>query len=218
MKKLLATTFAITTLSFVNIYAQQDFQLNGQQIYTLGIGKKADVQGTKYLNENFILAKIDDYVKDFPLRYNAFDNEFEYKENIASIIKLDKIYNKITFVTGQTFILIPYKDLNNNTKQEYIELVHASGNILFKTNKIKYIEAKEPVNGYDSAKPAKYLPAESSYILKYKDQYFEIPKKAKELENLFPEKSNELKSFIKSNKLKLDKEESLIKLAQFLNN
>lgn len=217
MKKLLATTFAITTLSVINIHAQQDFQLNGQQIYTVNIGKKSDVQGSKYINENYILAKIDDSVKDFPLRYNAFDNEFEYRENISNTIKLDKIYNKIVFVTGQTFILTPYKDLSGNIKQEYIELIQASGNTLYKSNRIKFIEAKEPVNGYDTAKPAKYVISEPSYIIKYKDQYFEISKKVKDLETMFPEKATDLKSFIKTNKIKLDKEESLIKLAQYLN-
>nr|WP_317631280.1 hypothetical protein [uncultured Flavobacterium sp.] len=216
MKKTLMIT-ALVGLFTTSNYAQQDFQLQGQSLYTYGINKKSEAQGSKYLTEGFLEAKIDDSVKDFPLRFNAFENKFEHKNDSGQVIVLDNVYNKIAFSTGLTFELITYTNLENNVNKEYLELINLSSRNLFKTNKITFIDAKAPVNGYDTAKPAKYVPGKSSYIVKYGDKYFELPKKTKELEKMFPEKSEELKSFVKTNKTKLDKESDLIKLAQFLN-
>lgn len=217
MKKTLMIT-ALVGLFTTSNYAQQDFQLQGQSLYTYGINKKSEAQGSKYLTEGFMVAKIDDSVKDFPLRFNAFENKFEHKNDSGQVIVLDNVYNKIAFSTGLTFELITYTNLENNVNKEYLELINLSSRNLFKTNKITFIDAKAPVNGYDTAKPAKYVLAKSSYVVKYKESYYEIPEKTKDLEKLFPEKSAEIKAFVKQNKLKLTKEEDVIKFANFINN
>lgn len=68
-----------------------------------------------------------------------------------------------------------------------------------------------------SGTPAKFTKQDPIYYIKTKQQSIKIPKNIKDLPSLFPDKKNELEDFIKSNKVKIKDEASLISLVNFLN-
>lgn len=210
--------FVVTFSSYS--YSQQIFELKGSSIYIANINGESslETEGSQYLDENYKKASVDNGKADFLLRFNAYSNSFEYK-NEDSVIKLDKIYKEILFTNNVFFKLISYKNFKKEEFHNvYLEEVKNSNSIVYKNHKIKFNPAVESVSSYEKAKPAKYVFTKPSYVVKYKESYYEIPEKTKDLEKLFPEKSAEIKAFVKQNKLKLTKEEDVIKFANFINN
>lgn len=218
MKKLFFAHLITSLLWSSYTNAQQSFDATSSRITTYNISKKTldkQVEGTKYYDNDFKLAQVEQNENIF-LRYNALNDSFEQLKDKDDIITLEKKYNTIDFKNSkEKFVLKNYIDINGEriSNQYLIEITP----FLYKKVSIKYIPAVEATNNYDSGKPAKYRLNKPEYIIKKDNEYIAINQKQKDLEKLFPEKAPEIKSFIKSNKIKLDKEDDLLKLTDFLN-
>ena len=55
------------------------------------------------------------------------------------------------------------------------------------------------------------------YFIQFENSFIKIPKSGKELAAEMPHKAKEIKEFIDENKIKLNREEDLVKLGNFLN-
>lgn len=180
--------------------------------------------GTPYLNEKFIPAKISiDNSKVYSVRYNAYSDEFEVKMAEDNIQTLNKAVENITITmvsTKELYGALNYTDSKTGLDRGYfVFLTPDNENAKLYLKKAKrFIEAKPAQTGYDVDKPAEFKDAKETFYISVGDGYAqEVPKKKKEISKIWPEKAKEINAFVKSNKIKSNREEDLIKLVNYIN-
>lgn len=172
----------------------------------------SSIEGSPFLDTTFTMGTIviQGIKYDIPMRYNVLDNVFQvqYKGNLM-YIKCDVIdtisYGNKPYIVkelnGENKVLEILKEVENCSllKNLVIEYVPARIGVPFKENVYAHFEKKEP--GY----------------------YFSIPEKGlinifnfNSLYKYYPESKNEIKSFVKKNKLKMGNEDDLAMLLSFV--
>lgn len=209
---LAASALAITTFA----YAQEGGYIIHNQESDKNVSLE-NVIGSPYYNAEFSPAIIGDSQTESLVRYNAFLDVVEVSENNSvhelpktkenSIIKLKK--------SSETLTLVQY----SGEYDGYYILLADGKNQLLKKIKIRLFTEKSTITPDSQTKPGqtKYDRQKPAYFIKTETQIINIPKNAKDLAFYFPEHKDDLNNFIKTNKIKLNKEEDLIKLVQFLN-
>ena len=193
-----------------------------RSLMSKGLSPKIDAVGSPYINENFTAVKIKGYDdKIYSGRYNAYNGEMEIKLYEGKIIALD-VYSsdyEVVFIgENKTYNTVAYNSESGILKKGFLVSVYSNEKVqLLKEEKIKFIEKIEATSSYQKDKPAKFRRQGDDYYIKLgtNDAQY-LPSKKKDLAKAFPSKSKEISSFIKKNKLKLNKEEDLIKVAEYL--
>lgn len=178
--------------------------------------KYDNIIGSPYLNKNFTNAKVAAGYEEVAIRYNSYSDEIEFKKNneILAIPKEAKFSKIETISPKQTFVLLSTSD---QLSGYFIELVEGKIS-LYKKIKTTFTDAVIAENSYASDKPASFKQQSPIYyIYTVKGVFIKKPRNQKEIIDHFPDKKDMLNTFFKSNKIKFDKEEDLIKLVTFLN-
>jgi len=153
------------------------------------------------------------------LRYNAFNDEIEMKEENNQIISLLK-RNYIKASLGEKKFGIYSFIKDNVVKQGYfIELTDADTNkaILLKRHKKVLLKAQEATSSYKKGSPARLID-EESYYLKIDESPAKLIKlNKKSILPFLKTKSKKVNEFISDNKFKLKKETELITLINYYN-
>lgn len=230
MKKIIFISFVlfITLTGFSSLLAQQSgIQVNDKYrlLGNANIENDTSIQGSQYLNKEFVLARItsDDGEKIYSIRYNAYLDVIELQDENHKIFSINKsIENLIITVinTEEAFELIEFQEKDSGVKKGYLTHVTPIANTvkLFKRKKIKLTDAKPATNAYDKPKPASYNKIPDQYYIKIGENIAVLAsKKKKDILKLFPENSGVISDYIKSNKIKVSKEEGLLKLINFIN-
>lgn len=204
-------------------------QLNGGQrvnglISTTPVIENATVEGSPYIIEKFTPAKIsasEDNI--FYVRYNALRDEFEVKGENDIAYALNKYRRDIVvelIALKKTYQVFGYLDKNGNENFGYfVDLGKDKSNVkLLKKEKIIFTKEKLAVTSYDTAKPAEYKRGNDEYYIKINDaNAIELPNGKKNIANLFPKNSKKVLAYIKSEKIKTNREEDLLKLVNYIN-
>ena len=98
----------------------------------------------------------------------------------------------------------------------FFELTEGKYQILKKVI-TKYQPATPAPNTLIAGTPAQFILQKPIYFIHSGSTLIKIPKNAKELAADFPDKAKDIKGFVNKNKIKLNREEDLIKLGNFLN-
>lgn len=184
--------------------------------------EKSKIEGSPYLNKFFYNANIGENFNNVFMRYNVYKDEFEFinQKNDTLVLNKSDDYKNITF-TGlkTTYNLISYVE-KKETKKGYFLLVHKKNNtILYKKQRISFFAAKSASTPYGNDVPAKFVPTDDKYFIKFNEQeILELTTSKKAIIKLFPEKKTEIENYIKTNNLDLEKEKDLIRLIDFLAN
>lgn len=227
MKKIVVT---ITFLAAYNLVLSQETlsinQVTGDHAVFDGVksqGKSLtydEIQGSPYHDKNFYKAKVSDNHEEVSVRYNNFRDEIEFqKESKILVLPKENTFSRIEIKSPkQTFILLNTNDdLNDDLNGYFIELINGKYS-LYKKEKIIFKDAVPAANSYASGKPASFKKLPSAYYIRTEHGTFiKKPKNQKDIIVQFPDKKERLNDFIKSNKIKFDKDEDLIKLVNFLN-
>jgi len=176
-----------------------------------------NVEGNPYYNSKFLPATIGDAGTVNQVRYNAFLDVVEVS-NDKVIYELPKVKENgiIKFKDPpETLFLIEY----SGDYDGYYFLIEDGKNKLIKKIRMNLITEKQTVDPQHQIKEGKvrYNKLKPAYFIRTEKQVINIPKNAKDLIFYFPDNKDKLIDFIKSNKIKLNKEEDLIKLVHFLN-
>ena len=173
--------------------------------------------GSRYINENFLPAKLNNSEDTFFLRYDAFNEVFEVKkgENKYSLNK--KISDlTISFQNGQV-----YKPYNYEGSLKYFSLLNDENSKikLLKKESIIFIEEKESKTGYDEYRPPQFKRKKDSffYINESLNEPIEIPNNKKKFAELFHDNQKDILDYIKKEKIKLNDENDLKKLFSHMN-
>lgn len=180
-----------------------------------------NIAGSPYLDENFtsgtVFASTTGESLGYQMRYNIYNDEIEIEisdENI--IVSLQKSSNYSCKINNDTFRYLDYTDSKNEVKNGYLqELYKSKQSLMLKYNCIYQSEqiGKPPMF---KVTPAKFLIKKTYYILQ-DDKLVLIPSKSKTFLDLFGIHKTKVKTFIKSSKLKANKEKDLIKIINFYN-
>ena len=191
---------------------------------TIGLDDKVDVEGSKYIQDDFNMATISIYSGyKFNVKYNAYDDEMEVqgKDNKSFALNKNEKSAEVTFVNNNiTYGLFDYANSDGQKVPGYFQKLSVGETVaLLKKEKIMFIEEKVSKTGYDTYRPPKFKRLNDQFFIKLKESpvAIEFPKNKKNIASLFPNKKDKILKFIKENKIKTNKEEDLIKLTNYIN-
>lgn len=227
MKKII---FSVLLISFTSSFGQNGMILTNRDftegstfsglISSKNSGRSLnydEVIGSPYSNVNFSLAKIAENYEKIPVRYNSYTDQIEFqKDGTVMVLPKESAFGKIEIVSPkQTLVLLATKD---DLDGYFYELIDGKNASLYKKVQTKFIDVIPASNTYSSDKPATFKTQDPIYYIKTEKGFIKRPKNVKEIIEQYPDKKDALNSFLKENKLKLQKEEDLKKIVTFLNN
>lgn len=107
-------------------------------------------------------------------------------------------------------------DTSDDLNGYFFELI-SEKNTLYKKVRTKFTDVVPAPNSYASEKPANFRTLPPVYYIKTQNGFIKKPKNQKDIINQFPDKKDSLNNFFKSNKIKFDKDDDMVKLVTFLN-
>jgi hypothetical protein len=191
------------------------------KIFRNSKGQSADIQGTPYLQKMFGLAKVENVTQKYYMRYNVYEDEFEFITPKNDTLILDKIkdFSRITFTgTNKKYVLVDYTNRGGKYTKGYLIDLYTNGSYnLFLKENISFHSGKIAKTSLEKDMPARYSKSDNTYYFKNKDNgIIEFPETKKQLTKLFPDKKDAIESFIRENKIEFDVESDRIKIINFL--
>lgn len=218
----------IITISIVGIFSET----NGQQLL---FGKQEmksgyvpikqtlsydEVEGSPYFNEKLLdgMVKFNsgDSVLTY-LRYNIYKDEIEYLVS-GTLLEL-KNKNDVDYliVAGERFVYKTYQNGDTKEKGYLQEMVSGKYNVFLK-HRVKFQKAEEARSSYHKPVPPKFVQMSDLWFVSVDNGVILKTSLSKsELEELLGDKMKEVEAFKKQNKLKLSKQEDVVKFFEFIN-
>ena len=223
MKKIISSVF-LTIISLG--YSQQTLSVNqvlGDNSVFGGVKSESgktlkyeDIKGSPYYDTNFQLAKVGDNYENIKVRYNSYKDEVEFqKDGKVQVLPKESVFSRIEILKPKT--VLSYLDTNDSMSGYFFELKNGK-NSLYKKIRTDFKDIVHAPNSYASERPATFRTNTPIYYIKTDEgNFLKNPKNEKDILQKNTVKDNQVKAFIKSNKIKLNKEEDLIKLVDYLN-
>jgi len=174
------------------------------------------VTGSPFVNDTHLPVRLNNYQSVVTARYDAYKDLFEIKNAEKTFYFTKNIGNKVIFANND----LKYQVFQNkdNSKSFYkVDFEQKNSFILIK-ERVNLYGGEKPKNAYDEFKQA--------YFKKVKDKTFisldsndalKVPSSSKKFLKLFEEKKNDIKSYIKTNKLDHKKKNDLKQILIFYN-
>nr|WP_299337483.1 hypothetical protein [Allomuricauda sp.] len=181
-----------------------------------------DAEGSRYLFDEFVPAKISGISNSYPVRFDAVDDIIEFKENGEEIkgLTLNREY-RIQLMDGsnRVFITRTYINDSGNLKKSFFEIVHDGDDFqLLKKERFKYLPAQPAKSSYEPAKPARFMKLQDQVYIDYPDDSLDylirIPKKKKKLKVFFGAQLKQVEAFAKKQNLEYDATEDFVKIME----
>lgn len=228
MKKILLTgVFAFATFAGFSQSDQAMFELHTANIdleqkwesFGMGEAEFNAIKDEAYANPNFLEGSIFQGEKlarsSVPMRYNAFADEIEIKKNptdktYGALIKDPDVFVKL----GQDlYVFIPFQ--GSNEKGGYFNVLSDGKTYdLYKKTTSIFQEPKKAETSYRKDTPPSFIKSVKYYLVE-NGTFLEMPSSKSKVLKMMDSKKSEIKSYIKTNRLDLDKEEDLIKIVSY---
>lgn len=180
--------------------------------------KSENILGSPYYTENFVRSKVfydDELIGDFFVRYNAFNSEFEVKENLESE-KPSKSFlpdKKIEVLYGdKTMKFSTFVNKKGETKNGYLATIWEGKNYkLYHKLSVKYTEERAAVNSMVRGTPSRFTHFSEYYFQKKGvNRIDEIEtRKGKFLKQFDSDKRKAIKEILENEKTDLNNEYDL---------
>lgn len=183
------------------------------------------IEGSPYMSNIFTPAQLfygNEPAGNIYYRYNAYNEEIEIKQENKEnelIRGLGKDKKIRLIANGKSMSFKTFIDKNGNTKNGYLTLLSDGKYKLYKHLKVTFKEAKKAENSFVKGSPAKFLQSTEFYLEGPDGKRIdEIQFSTKKLLNLVDKDKQEgLKSYLKEKKIKINDENSLHKVLNYLN-
>ncbi|MBT3385889.1 MAG: hypothetical protein HN778_06360 [Prolixibacteraceae bacterium] len=180
---------------------------------------ESEIEGTPYLNDEFIAGSIYTVMKhqyvDIPLRYNIYNDNIEFKSgDKIQALAAPEIVERIKFGEYQ-MVYIPYSNLKKIRKGFFIVLEEGKASLYTKLE-TEFKKSTEP-GAYKEAEPPKFVRKNDQHYIRIGMEQAKKVGNKKELIEGFPDNKDNIEAFIKKNKVKTSKLESIKKLVQYYN-
>lgn len=207
-----AQIYQVTDLEFKRF--QNDFRLAKSFKDKSG----PEYEGSPYLFDEFnpasIVLRAGEGYEAIPMNYNVFNDDFEFMMEDVSYSLGNNDIVKYIEIDGRKFFYRSYTYNSANIKG-YLELVADGKYRFFKKHRIIYTEPQS-TTGYKEAQPASFRPRSPDYFIALESGKIMYFNKLKDIPDMIPERSKEIKAYIKDNRLKARREEDIVQLASFL--
>lgn len=227
-KNILFTLLLIASLTSVNSQAQSVFKDTDidKYISSVPIPKNNEINlvGSPYASDDFMKGiAIKDgltIARNIGLRYNANKDVFEIKKTFVLtddqarlLKKTDEISLKIN---NDSFVFLAPSAINN--AQGYFVLLYKGEQLtLYKKIKKEYLPAQKAYSSMTKPVPPSYKKKLIYYIANNEGLLTELSSsKKKKADGLSVDYKKEIKAFVKENKINVNKEKDLIKLAEYV--
>ena len=199
-----------------NLTLQSQMQKNFSAIY------KANVQGTPYYDEQFNSATVSPMNKVYLVRYNAALDDMEVIQSSDTLImnKNNKNYIIKQNKGNITYRILEYADSKEDKLGYYVQLTEGTNIALYRKDRKKFEEVKKAAYGGNlGATAAKFKKQKSEFYIELNGSgnAIKLSKRKKDIVKMFPEKEDLVETYIKKNKIKVSKEEDLVKLITYIN-
>lgn len=179
------------------------------------------IEGSPYIQKVFAPANVTNVEQKYFMRYNAYEDQFEFITPKNDTLVMDKIddFGLITFnMSNKKFKLVDYLNLNEKMTKGYLIELYTKGDLgLYKKESVSFRPGKKAKTSLEVDMPAKYIKNDDTYYLKNKSGNIAVfPESKKQLVKLFPEKKSEIESFVKQNDIKFDQEMDLKKIIDLI--
>ncbi|WP_411032047.1 hypothetical protein [Spongiimicrobium sp. 3-5] len=221
MKKLFAILFCLLSLP---MWAQIDTGSRQADMELAGFVNKNveydNSEGSRYLNEAFVPAKINRSKKTHLVRFNVVENTIEVKRTDSKIMSLSESNNYfIELLDGSNKIYVTreYTDDNGKLKTTFFEEMRDTDQYaLYMKEQIIYVRPQETKTHYEQSKYGKFIAGRTKFYFQEKNTEFsalkEIPKKKKAFLSLFGEHAKSMEQFLKKEKVKTDNRADISKI------
>ena len=176
--------------------------------------------GSPYLTMQFELAEIQNIEGQTKMRYNGYDDVFEFITVTNDTLVVDKKTDieTVKFVNQKKkYCLLNYTDFKKNNITGYLEELYVVGNYsIFKKEIIQFREEKLGMTSMEGNMPAKYYTSNPVYYLKVRNILIEFPTNKKKLQKSFSSKIDAIESFFKENKINFENENDLKKIVDLI--
>jgi len=185
----------------------------------------SSIEGSPYMDDAFVQGQLyygEEALGNIYYRYNAYNEEIEIKQkNIEAepIRGLSKDKKIKLIIQGKPTSFKTFVDKSGNTKNGYLTLLVYGDYNLYKHIKVTFKEAKKAENSFVQGSPAKFTQF-TEYFLEDSNgnRIDEIEMSNKKIIQLIgSEKGDELKTFLKENKIKVKDVNDLYRVMGFLN-
>jgi len=179
-----------------------------------------DYTGSPYLKDEFVNGSIYSVQRiqyeEVPLRYNAYNDELEFKsptEEILALANPDIVEKAV--IGDTTLVYLHFLQANKTKKGFFIVLVEGKVSLYAKPD-IFLKPATQP-GAYKDPEPPKFVRKSDEYYLKTENGQAQLIANKKELIAAFPDNRDKIENYISKNKIKTNKPESLTELVKYYN-
>jgi hypothetical protein len=175
-------------------------------------------EGSEYLDENFVNGQIltlnAECFKDIPMRYNAFTDNIEVRlpnGNVSELIDPAQIFQIL--LNKNVLVYTDYLSTDEKRKG-FLFLLYDESSKLYRRNYKTYKEGT-PSNGIIPEIPSKIVDKPNEYYIKRHSDISRLCNSRKDLLDIMNNHSSEIDDFLKREKIKVNREEDLIKVLTY---
>jgi len=217
----------VSTLLSVSAYCQNNDEtrmIDAYELLSMGkVSRKVPprTQGSPYLTKAFVPAKVGNIPKVAPMRYDAYNDEFEFidAKNDTLVLNKTEAFSNITFTYSNIkYQLVDYTNKKGVATNGYLVNLHESkGYTLYKRQTVTFTKEQVAERPFEPSSPAKFEQGKDVFYFKNNDKGIVLfPSSKKNLLKLYPEKKAEIEAFVKQNDIDFDKETDMVKIIDFL--
>lgn len=222
MKKLVH----IFPLLFVSVLCSQKQDVSGDIMDTSAYLENLtnpiydEIQGSPYLQETFVPAKINDGTETKFVRFNPVDNTIEINLGNSQMMTLSKTTTYlIELLDGSNKVYQTLSYLNEGGQKDisFFEKIHEEEFFtLYLKERIKLVRGVKDQQAYGGEKPDRFLKVNDVYyITNFRDKtpdILVIPRKKKDFFKWFQKRDKEIEKFVKEKKLDINSPSGLVEV------
>jgi len=181
----------------------------------------SSIEGTPYVNSSFqtgqIFTKENNLYGSFPLRYNVYTDNFEFRQSNQKVLELNApgMIGKIK-LDDTTFIYAPYA-VKDGWRNGFFQLINSGKAEALIRYRVDFMKAT-PVGAYQDAQPARFSSIEKEFYVRFgKDHPAVKIFKNSDFIKALPDKKAEIIKFMKKERIRAAKENDLLKLVNYYN-
>lgn len=177
----------------------------------------ARVDGSPYLDEEFksgALVYNNKLYANLSLRYNYYEGYFEFKAG-DEVKYYDPRYLEVdtVWLENDKFIYVEF-DNGRNVRRNYMKLLHDGPVKVLSYREIVLLEAQK-AKGYEDARPARFDPRPEVIYIQFGDAPAVEFKNKRSIGEVFPDRTEVLEKYAKSEKLKFRDPDDLVTLVKY---
>ncbi|MAZ73565.1 MAG: hypothetical protein CMC70_10515 [Flavobacteriaceae bacterium] len=169
------------------------------------------LNGNVYQNNELLATNV-------ALRYNAVADEMEIKESLTSPDEEAKVLTKspeiFVKIMNDIYIFAPYK--GGVEGGGYFQVLHEGTTVdLYKKLKKDFKPERKATSSITTDTPAMFSDDITYYLATKDGKFYEMPRSRNKKLKVFGKKKDEVKDFVKDNRLDLNDEKDLLRVVKF---